>query len=284
SSSDPIQVTASSSGDSAQLSSQDNTGSVALAGATGAAGASPSGTSAPPTTSTSTTDPSETIATPTSATLPSLDPAAVPGSGPSPPSPATWTISIDASAHTISVVADTTDVSVTVDGVTTSRPLAQVTSLSITSGAGNDSFTIGAISIPVALDGGEGTDTLYGPAADTTWSVTGAGAGTVGSVAFAGFENLAGAPDNQDTFVVKASASLSGVLDGGPAGFDTLVINAGGASTIESTALDAHSGTITVDHRTIAYAGLEPTVVNPGTATDAVFTLTGGADTAVLED
>src|SRR5262249_45656210 len=67
---------------------------------------------------------SDSTTAPTSATLPSIDPASNPGSGPSPPVPAPWTLSLaDSSAHTISVAADATSLTLTVDGSTSSRPL-----------------------------------------------------------------------------------------------------------------------------------------------------------------
>jgi hypothetical protein len=80
---------------------------------------------------------------------------------------------------------------------------------------------------------GAGEDTLIGPDANTTWTVSGDGSGDVAGIAFSGFENLVGAPDNEDTFVVGADGALSGVIDGGEGGFDSMVFEDGVFSTVE---------------------------------------------------
>ena len=49
-----------------------------------------------------------------------------------------------------------------------------------------------AVSNVEEIFGGTGADTLIGPDADATWTVTDAGAGSVAGVAFSGFENLSG--------------------------------------------------------------------------------------------
>ena len=66
------------------------------------------------------------------------------------------------------------------------------------------------------IDGGAGAvgDVLIGPDSDTTWSLTGADAGTVGTTAFSDIESLIGG-NAADTFAVLAAGSLSGLLDGG---------------------------------------------------------------------
>jgi autotransporter-associated beta strand protein len=69
----------------------------------------------------------------------------------------------------------------------------------------------------VTFDGGGGSDTLVGPSADTTWSVTGPGGGNLGGpvpFAFANVENLTGGTGN-DTFAFTASGNVSGMVDGG---------------------------------------------------------------------
>ena len=42
------------------------------------------------------------------------------------------------------------------------------------------------------LDGGAGDDTLFGPPADSTWTIDGANAGNVAGIDFSGIENLTG--------------------------------------------------------------------------------------------
>jgi hypothetical protein len=57
------------------------------------------------------------------------------------------------------------------------------------------------------------SDTLMGANANSTWSITGTNAGTVGSYTFAGFTNLTGGTGN-DTFKFAAGGSESGSVDG----------------------------------------------------------------------
>ena len=288
-SSDPAAVTTDSTTGTQATSTLSNTDVSTTGAGTNGASSSSSGSSTSGTTSTTPTDSSDTTTTPVGADSTSPDPTANTASGLSPPAPAPWTISLsDGSTHTISVAADATNVSVTVDGLTTSRPLAQVSSLSITSGAGNDSFTIGAISIPVSLDGGDGTDTLNGPAADSSWSITGLGGGTVGGVAFAGFENVAGAPNNKDTFVFGPTGSLAGIVDGGADGFDSIEFD-GTAATIVATITAIDSGTVLRDGVLTTYAGMEPaamsctTCVVDGTSGSETFTIKQDADPTKLD-
>ena len=198
----------------------------------------------------------------TGVTTPPPDPAATPGSGPSPP--AAWNVSLSDASHTVSIAVTADALVVTVDGVASSRPVAAVTSLTVTGGAGDDSFDVsaGALPVPVALNGGAGSDTLHGPAADSTWTISGEGSGSVAGISFAGFENLAGAAGNKDTFVVEPGAGVSGVIDGGPGGFDTVQVS---GARVVSNPTDPHSGTLIVDGRTIMYAGLEPVTISSPT-------------------
>ena len=223
-------------------------------------------------------------AVPESAELPSSDPAAVPGSGRGPP--AEWLLELtDGVAHTISLAVRGTELELVVDAVVTTRPLDEVSSLRITGGDADDAFTIdasvAALEIDVLFDGGAGSDTLIGPAPDTTWSVTGAGAGTVSGISFAGIENLTGAAGNEDTFVFEAGASLAGTIDGSARGFDTLVIAIPHAAiTYLPTGPD--SGSVVLDGTTtIAFAGLEP-VSSSVTAADVTVTFGDTEDTVLL--
>ena len=90
-----------------------------------------------------------------------------------------------------------------------------------------------------------------------------------------------GAPNNQDTFVFEAAGSVSGKVDGGPGGFDSLILN-GSFDTIVFTPTGPDSGTVARDGDLTTYAGLEP--VNAGTATDVIFNGSAGVDTWVVED
>jgi hypothetical protein len=132
------------------------------------------------------------------------------------------------------------------------------------------------------LLGGSGEDHLFGPSADTLWSIMDADAGQVVGVEFSGMENLMGAADNRDTFVVSADASLSGSLDGGAGGFDSLELVGGSYQTVTYLAADEHSGLIDRDGEILTYAGLEP-ITDTSTVADRVLS-TAGEVPAALPD
>ncbi|MBN2355392.1 LEPR-XLL domain-containing protein, partial [candidate division KSB1 bacterium] len=131
--------------------------------------------------------------------------------------------------------------------------------------------------------GGEGNDTLFGPSADTTWTIDGVDSGHIGDFNFSNIENLLGAADNEDTYVFEDGGSLSGLIDGGAGGFDSLVLDGGEYGSVTYKAFDAHSGTIDRDGDLISYAGLEPITDNSST-TDRVITLSVLGDEATLSE
>ena len=90
------------------------------------------------------------------------------------------------------------------------------------SGQGNDAFIVSALgTIPLALGDAGGVDSLTGPDAATTWTITGADAGNLGPAAtFTGVENLVGG-SGDDVFVFADGAGVSGAIAGG-AGTNTL--------------------------------------------------------------
>jgi hypothetical protein len=80
-------------------------------------------------------------------------------------------------------------------------------------GAGND--TLVASADPDVLSGQGGTDTILGPDSDTTWAITGAGAGRINDQArFNTVEHLVGGAGN-DTFSFRGIGSVKGTIDGG---------------------------------------------------------------------
>jgi Ca2+-binding RTX toxin-like protein len=111
--------------------------------------------------------------------------------------------------------------------------------LTVFSGFGGAVFNVGAYTsaVPLQLLGGSGADTLVGPAAGATWSVTGADAGQVGTVTFSGVENLVGGAGN-DTFRFLAAGQVSGSVDGG-AGTNRLDYSADGG---QAAAVNLASG------------------------------------------
>jgi Ca2+-binding RTX toxin-like protein len=130
--------------------------------------------------------------------------------------------------------------------------------------------------------GGSGQDELIGPAEDTVWMLDGVDAGAVAGILFSGFENLSGAADNEDTFVLEPMASISGIISGGDFGFDTVVVAEGDYSTVAFVVTGPDSGRIDRDGAVVAYSGMEP--VHGGSADNIVFTSEIANDVIVLED
>ena len=142
--------------------------------------------------------------------------------------------------------------------------------------AGDDALVIQfSDSITVHYEGGAGAgDTLVGPGLNRTWEVTGPGTGTLNNaIHFSGVENLTGAANNEDTFVFSPEGTLNGLVDGGPGGFDTLVMQGGAYETVMFTALGPDSGRFALDHTVITYAGLEPTEAKGGTVDNVIIDL-----------
>ena len=93
-------------------------------------------------------------------------------------------------------------------------------------------------------------------------------------------EHLVGAPSVDDEFVLTRDGSVSAGIDGGAAGWDTLVIQ-GRRYRVESAATDPHSGRLVLDGIPLVYAGLELITI-PAAAAVMVITLTGDDDNATL--
>jgi len=98
-------------------------------------------------------------------------------------------------------------------------------------------------------------------------------------VSFVQVENLRGSADNEDSFVVSAGGSLSGVLDGGAGGFDSMIVDGGGAARVEYIATGPTSGAIVRDGVALNFTGLEPVWVANGVA-DVVVDLSAVSDNA----
>jgi hypothetical protein len=150
-------------------------------------------------------------------------------------------------------------------------------------GAGSgaiNGFTFAGIENLVA---GSGNDTLVGPSGDTIWNVTGPGSGKVAGVSFTGIENLSGAADNQDTFVFTQAGSISGLVEGGYGGFDSLEFNGGTFDTVQFDAYGPDSGMIQHDSRVTFYSGMEP-ITDNNNASTRIFTFTGGPENITLSD
>lgn len=185
-------------------------------------------------------------------------------------------------ASTFQVI-DNADQSVLLD-----QALADTSSIEILGSAAADALTVDfstPFDIPVSFSDatqGDG-DALKVLGSDRTWSITGADSGRTGDIEFSGIENLAGGPDNKDTFVFSPEGSLSGTVEGGAGGFDTVVIEGGTYHTTVYTALGPDSGLIQLDGTTLVYAGMEP-VSNTGNVADAVYNATAGDDQIDIQD
>ena len=128
-----------------------------------------------------------------------------------------------------------------------------------------------------------GQRALQAADSDNVWRITGADAGTLNGSAFSGIGILLGGAYNEDTFIFEAGGSLSGYLEGGPGGFDTLVVEGGSFGSASYVASGPDSGTAGLDGNVIRYFGLEPIIDNSNTP-DRVFTGTVGADHIRLID
>ena len=185
--------------------------------------------------------------------------------------------------HTVRVAEGSIEF-ISADGTVDAISLDGITGVSIQGGSGNDTLRIDSSGgLAISFSGGDGNDTLslVGEAADTTWTVTGAGTGSAtGGLSFTGVENLAGAANNEDTFVVETGGSVASV-DGGDGGFDSLIVS-GATSTLVLGAVDPNSGSVSLGGQTIAYFGLEP-VTTSVTAADVVIDLPNTSNTATLE-
>ena len=102
----------------------------------------------------------------------------------------------------------------------------------LTGGSGTDNFTFnGAFQISSLIDGGAGTNTIAGPNVANAWAITADNAGTLtptgasGATTFSNLQNLTGGTGS-DSFVFTAAKVVSGTINGGAGGTNTLNYNA----------------------------------------------------------
>jgi hypothetical protein len=171
--------------------------------------------------------------------------------------------------------------------VVASQPLAQTSEVLITGSARDDTLIVDQstpFAVPVSFTDASASDhdRLQVLGGDYTWNVIGPDAGVVGDVTFAGVENLTGAADNRDTFVLAPGGSVSGLLDGGAGGYDRLLIQGGNYTSADFTATGPNSGTVGLDGRHITYAGLEPITLS-APVVDVSVDGTSAADNLVVD-
>jgi acrosin len=129
----------------------------------------------------------------------------------------------------------------------------------LTGGEEDDAFIFDGGSVD-SVDGGAGEDNLRGPLTDSTWNITGTDSGDVEGIGFSNVENLTGAADNEDLFSLLAGGQITGGIEGGDGGFDSIKVDAGGQDAILSV-FGPDSGSITIGALTTTYAGFEPVEV-----------------------
>ncbi|MHC4501648.1 MAG: hypothetical protein ACYS21_21380 [Planctomycetota bacterium] len=114
-----------------------------------------------------------------------------------------------------------------------------------------------------------------GSEADTTWNITEADAGSIEGVAFRSIENLLGATGNKDTFVFAPAGAISGTIDGGFGGFDTIEVQGSGYDTVAFNYTGSDSGDIGLNGAIIsAYSRMETiTVISSGRSPPTTVTI-----------
>ena len=127
------------------------------------------------------------------------------------------------------------------------------------------------------LIGGSGNNTLVGPTGDSTWSLTGLNSGTVAGVTFTSFQNLTGAANNADTFILFPGGQVSGTIDGGAGGSDKLVFDDGSGNRVTYAPTGSQNGTVVSQAgTTYTYAGMDPISFNQSNFSDPKnVTITG---------
>ena len=155
--------------------------------------------------------------------------------------------------------------------------------LLIDAGAGDDWIRIVGVTVTTDIIGGLGTDTFEWQHGDATWSITARDTGEVETVTFSSFEHLVGGDDNRDTFLFAAGAVVSGGVDGGAGGFDSMVIQGGEYQNVTYTANASGADTVALDDHVIAFDGIEAGTLGATTA-NLTLNATADDDTARLRD
>ncbi|MFA6502480.1 MAG: hypothetical protein WCT85_06795, partial [Parachlamydiales bacterium] len=96
-------------------------------------------------------------------------------------------------------------------------------------GDGNDTFTLAGTNIGGMLDGGNGNNTLIIPSGTNTWNITSSNHGNINSSQagifdFDQIQNLTGGTGN-DIFNISDGISITGTINGGSAGTNTINYN-----------------------------------------------------------
>jgi uncharacterized repeat protein (TIGR01451 family) len=139
--------------------------------------------------------------------------------------------------------------------------------------------------VPVSVDRRSGNDTLAGANVAQTWTISGAGTGSLGSTTFSNVETLRGGTA-ADAFVFGAAGSLAGAIDGklGTDSLDNTAIPAHVTSLSGAGSLDGFAGSATgvpafdnIDAISGASADLDITMSGPASGvpgSNLVYTVT----------
>ena len=163
----------------------------------------------------------------------------------------------------------------------TAQPLQDATPV-LLSGALRAMADVTAHTWIIELDDGSRALQAAG-GSDNLWRITGADEGTLNGAAFSGIGTLLGGADNIDTFILEPGGSLSGYLDGGPGGFDSMLIAGGSAQAVVYTATGPDSGFVQLGDNIVTYKGLEP-ITDNSDAVDRVLTTSAADDQMALSN
>ena len=148
---------------------------------------------------------------------------------------------------------------------------------------GDDTFTLAGGTIVGMVTGGADSDTLTGHNVANTWTLTGAGSGTLtGTGGFVGMESLGGGTNNDVLTIdlTPGAAILAGMtFNGGAGGSNAIIMNPGAGgpfTTVTHTFTNANDGSIDVDGSALQYTQLSPITDNLIPA-NRVFTFAAGA-------
>ncbi|NLX97528.1 MAG: cadherin-like domain-containing protein, partial [Rhodopirellula sp.] len=201
---------------------------------------------------------------------------------------------LDYSAYTTAVYLDLGTMDVVYSGNVNGAPETSV-------GVGYATRVKGVNHISRFIGGASTGDVLIGPEKNNTWTIDGANSGTLNtSFTFSGIENITGSADDDDSFTVTATGSLSGTLSGNPyglvsgaihleipmnpegvaEGMDTLILSGGNYTSSTLTATSTDTGIVDRDGNRLRFAGLE-SVEDGSAAVDRIFTYAADATAKV---
>ena len=126
-------------------------------------------------------------------------------------------------------------------------------------------------------------DTLHGPAADTALARHGRRVGRRGRRDLQRLRESRRRRRQPGSIRLRRTRRSGGGIDGGPGGFDTLVVDGGSYRNVGYRTIDRSSGSVVLDGSVIHYTGLEPVVVT-GTGANQEYSGTSSDDAIVIAD